>query len=857
MRKRLAFSGAVLRAGVPLLACVAWGCGSSPSDERFAASTNDEYTEGTAQAVISAPADPDAGTTTTVDGGAFVDGGGGDGGGGDGGVASGTPSGAWSFDDCSPSSPFLVDSTGNGATAQHAKGGQCVPGIRGEAVAFHGKHDMVQIADEPQFTLSDRVAVAAWVEPTTVTGHHPIVLKRLDSTTSFSLGIHDGNAEFSVVLANGKTVRSRAPIDPNVWTHVAGLYDGHFLFLFLNGQQVGQVSARGLLRNVNAPIRIGATSQTQYFDGVIDEVWLSTNPVNGTDIAALSCVHRPSTLAVTPATSGPVAPDTLVHYAVTVTDNDIGSCQASQYFLQIPSFTPGGGGGGDAGGGTVGGGPVTDASVPLPLLDAAPPPPPPPPPPVPAPPPTTTDLTGLQINANPTFSNSVSPGNSFAFDVTVTGSEDAASGPHVIPFTLFSIFDTPADGSLVYELAPVTGCHVRTAQELAIRDTSVVDDPRRTSFDAPATDPSRGVWTFGRLMRDLAPTPESAPALTEQVFRSWLQNQTINGFQVAARPAMQSVVLDSWPRTPDGLLDLDRSPLRLLAIMNRVDLRDLSRGDAGEGRFVFGVLGAGANPEQFTVILEYRLPASTTDDVLGWANAWHALSTHPFPSEEYNAALEAITTRFARRGAAPGRPNGSALNALRTNEIALEPRWELRQFGLSAASGLLEPRGVDLTPDLGFNGSDRLARFVNQNAPAIIAEQFSVPAQFEGSPFLGGSVFNDLVAWTAPGILDNEARFHLSLNTCNGCHGSQETNTGFLQISPRFPGQSATLSPFMTGTTVSDPVTGAPRTLNDLGRRNADLKTLVCPSPPPPPGARAMAKGAPGTSIAKGIQRVH
>ena len=57
--------------------------------------------------------------------------------------------------------------------------------------------------------------------------------------------------------------------------------------------------------------------------------------------------------------------------------------------------------------------------------------------------------------------------------------------------------------------------------------------------------------------------------------------------------------------------------------------------------------------------------------MLGWANAWHALGALPFPSEEYNAALQAITERFAGRGAMPGRPNGSALNQLRTNEIDL------------------------------------------------------------------------------------------------------------------------------------------------------------------------------------------
>jgi hypothetical protein len=859
MRKITYLSGVALRAGVPLVAWLVIGC-SGPANDRFAATTNDEYPNGEIQNLLTAPngpIEPGAPAPPPGSDGGIIDGGSPDGGGG----PTGVPSGAWNFDDCSPDSPFLLDNTGHGATAQHAKKSSCVPGIRGQGIAFHSHKDIVQIADEPQFTVSNRIAVAAWVDPTTVTGHHPIILKRLGNDTSFSLGVHEGNAEFQVVLANGKTARARFPVDPNVWTHIGGVYDGQFLFLVVNGQQVGQVFAKGPLANVNAPVRIGATSQTQYFDGIIDEVWLSTNPTTVTDIAALSCIKKPATFSVSASASGPIPVGTTVHYALSLTDNDIGFCQPQSYFLQIPSFV--GGGVADAGTSTGGdnGGPIfTDAGAPPPPppgdggttgfddsgggpSDASPPPPPPDP------------NAGINVFANPNFVQNIPPGSSALFDVSVTGTDDATPGVHDIPFAAFTFnfFDPPVTGSLSFELAEPTGCHVSTGRELAIRDLSVVDDPIRT---APG-----GVWTFGRLMRDMAKTPADAAQFAERLFNTWRTDQVVNGFTVPARPAIQNILFANWPRLSDGSLDLDRAPLRLLAIVNRTDLRDLSHGDAGEGRFVFGVLGPGNNPEQFTVIVEYKLPAATTSDVLGWANAWHDLASHPFPSAEYNAALEALTLRFSGRDAAPGRPNGNALSQLRTNDFSLLQRWELRQFAISASTGFLEPQGVSLTPDLSLNGSSRLARFINQNQAAIIAEQFTVPDQFEGSPFLGGDVFNDLVTWNAPGIQNNEARFHFTLNTCNGCHGP-DTNTTFLQISPRFPGQQASLSPFMTGTSAFDPVSGQVRQLNDLARRNADLKSLVCPAPPQATGATAHTVKPTSTplvttTIAKGISRVH
>src|SRR5205823_10133678 len=139
------------------------------------------------------------------------------------------------------------------------------------------------------------------------------------------------NIEMAVTLTDGHTFISRAPVAANTWTHVAGMYDGTFLFLFINGQQFGQVFGGLGLRNVFAPVRIGATTQTQSFHGVIDEVWVSTNAVSKEEVMALSCIPRPSTIAVSPQTSGPVQAGTTVPYFVAVTNHDVGACPTSNY----------------------------------------------------------------------------------------------------------------------------------------------------------------------------------------------------------------------------------------------------------------------------------------------------------------------------------------------------------------------------------------------------------------------------------------------------------------------------------------------------------------------------------------------
>ena len=688
--------------------------------------------------------------------------------------------GFWHFDDCSPTSHFLIDSSGFGANAQQPLKAACVAGLSNLGVQIRSAKDVIQVPDEPQFTVSTRVAVAAWVHPNTVSGNQPIVIKRLNNQTSFSLGIHNGNIEMSVVLTTGKTIISSAPISPGVWTHVAGMYDGTFVFLFINGQQFGQIFAAGTLRDVFAPLRFGATTQAQFLDGIIDEVFVSTQNISKDVLTALACITRPSGMSVSPLASAPTPPDTNAQFTVTVTDNDVGFCQPKQYDAFFFLVEPG---------------------------------------------------TTTSFDDPPGSFQTASPGQTLTFSGEVSGSENLAPGPHLVSFQV-DAFAPPNDfeqlpGQFTFNLAAPTGCFVSKSKELFITNTGVVDDPVRTVGDGP--------WSFGHLLRQLAPTPAQAPALALALFQHWLTDQSVNGFTVAARPVVQQQILDPWPRTATGDLDLDKAPFQLQAIVNRFDVRDPANGSAGQGRMVFAqLLPGGTFAQEFTVIIEYNLPAARPAAVTDWANRWHALQSHPFPSEEYNVALEAITRMFTDQDPSSTRVNHSNALQLRTNDFLLSnfTRWELREFQLSPTTGFFDQVTVKETPDVSFNGTQTFADFVNANAQAIIpiipgAPSNTVPATFEGVNFLGGSAFNDFFAWNGPGITDPEARFHASLNTCNGCHGP-DTNTGFLMVNPRSIGSEATLSPFLTGTTVFDQFSGQIRTLNDLARRQADLTGVVC-----------------------------
>jgi hypothetical protein len=395
-----------------------------------------------------------------------------------------------------------------------------------------------------------------------------------------------------------------------------------------------------------------------------------------------------------------------------------------------------------------------------------------------------------------------------------------------------------------------SSCTVIPEKELFITDVSVVDDCLRTTWGPCLSTPNpplpatQGAWTFGARMASLAGTNNAGTLSTFTVnwLHIWSSNQTVNSDLVPARPNVQTLVINPWLAASGGkFLDMRKAPFRLLAIVARLDLREnagYSGGaSAGEGRFIYNLLDANGNPTRFMVIFEYGLDATTCDAVRKWANTWHSLGAHTF-GPDYNAALQSVTDIFAGIGASPAKPNGSAINQVRTDEIKLvEPfdPWELREFKLNANSIAVPVPLVQVTvaqtPARGLQETTAISTFVNANTPAILANNYVVPLIWSGSPFRGGASPNRLeLGWDGPTpacttITDPEARHVFSLNSCSGCHGL-ETGTPFTQVSTRTPGNPSIPAPFLTGTSAVD-LCGITHNFNDIDRRRVDLCQLL------------------------------
>jgi len=392
-------------------------------------------------------------------------------------------------------------------------------------------------------------------------------------------------------------------------------------------------------------------------------------------------------------------------------------------------------------------------------------------------------------------------------------------------------------------------------KELLITDPRVIEDPMRTYDPCTMQGTPNSEWSFARLFRNIA-NQDRTGISPEEFAQNWvdqiLNPISINGGNTEPTELEQAVLLN-WIAQSGGAdqpLDLDKAPFKLLAIVNRIDLR--TRRDAGEVRFVFGALRTdrcvfevSAGPAPYSVIFEYKKKGSSHGIRKKWGRQWHKLANFELGSAEYNHKLSTLTRKVTKADInRKQRPNRTTLTLLRTNAELDEGRiWLMREFKMAANSnpllrGHIEQSTLTTTPSEAFNKTDALSEYMNTNARKIAKNKHKIPliSAQNGEPMATGSIFVGLPFtgqenfWegspTTP--VDPEIRHLFSLNTCNGCHG-RETNTEFVHINPeRDAGLPARLSRFMTGSEVDDPTDPSKvRRFNELERRAQDLDALI------------------------------
>jgi len=207
------------------------------------------------------------------------------------------PAAAWHFDvNCNGTTAY--DSSGNDLHGARSGAVSCAAGAKGgKGLLFNATNGKVEIADNPALNFTTAMTVSACVRPQSLSSG--FILDKWYSLDSYELGMSSGKFLFSIAFPGGQwgvTKSVAAPASLNVWQHVAGVYDGSNLLLYVNGSLVASTPASGTLQQSTRPVVLGnhsTATSTSGYNGYLDHVYLYGRALSAAEIGTLKneCVN--------------------------------------------------------------------------------------------------------------------------------------------------------------------------------------------------------------------------------------------------------------------------------------------------------------------------------------------------------------------------------------------------------------------------------------------------------------------------------------------------------------------------------------------------------------------------------------
>ncbi len=233
--------------------------------------------------------------------------------------------GIWHLDEASGN---FIDSSSNAYHLDNLRGTAPTYNQSGKfstSVNFNGNGARYRTdATVPNLRITGNITVEAWVYKTAAAVSQQSIVSKWDNSAlnrrAYNLTLDSNSLPIFYVSPDGTSsvasrVTSSIALPLNSWVHLAGVYDGSKLYIFVNGVLQGSNNYSGGISNQPADFFIGAAVQfegvTAYFDGKIDEVRVSNTARWTSGFTPPASVYAASSYPSDSPTINPVAAHTV------------------------------------------------------------------------------------------------------------------------------------------------------------------------------------------------------------------------------------------------------------------------------------------------------------------------------------------------------------------------------------------------------------------------------------------------------------------------------------------------------------------------------------------------------------------
>lgn len=145
----------------------------------------------------------------------------------------------------------------------------------GTSMIFDGKDDKLMVFDDPSLRMKEFITMEAWIKMDRPELLEPRIISKGKNGSGYEMLLTDlkqhKSLEFRLPFG---TLKSSTPLLHNQWYHVAAVYNGKLMKLYINGSLDCMMLAHGPMKHNSFPMTIAksSTSNDFFFGGLIDEV---------------------------------------------------------------------------------------------------------------------------------------------------------------------------------------------------------------------------------------------------------------------------------------------------------------------------------------------------------------------------------------------------------------------------------------------------------------------------------------------------------------------------------------------------------------------------------------------------------
>jgi len=192
----------------------------------------------------------------------------------------------------------VADASGNGNVGKILNGQprwQTSGGKIGGALRFGGNGDWVHVANESTFDCVAEVTVAAWIKVNRFDKEYQAIVTKGDSAWRIQRNQTTDTLEFAcsgLAIPGGDQwggLYGNSSVNDGKWHHVAGVYDGQRMYLYVDGVVDSSQPASGGINTNDQPVYIGENAEMtgRFWNGLIDDVRVYNGALDQTEIRAL------------------------------------------------------------------------------------------------------------------------------------------------------------------------------------------------------------------------------------------------------------------------------------------------------------------------------------------------------------------------------------------------------------------------------------------------------------------------------------------------------------------------------------------------------------------------------------------